>query len=538
MFHKVNDTENEKRPLSAEAEQEPLTHVASKTKDSPQSSEPQGIIDSFTTSEPISLIPEIKAEDYPLDVIPDTVRNAISEAHKYIQAPLPLVASSAFSAMSLAIQGHIDVQRANNLQSPTSLFLLTVAESGERKSTCDKLFTKAISKQENLMQIEAKKRYAKYKTEHEAWTTEKKKLLAGNEPEEKSDCSGSSSSGDVCNKKLEELSLREPQKPNTPRLILNDETPEHLLKSLAEYYPSSGLISSEGGQILGSASMNADNIMKNLSQLNLLWDGSDISKGTMLNGHMKTKGARLTVAIQVQQAVFDMFNESSGDLSRGSGFMARYLICNPESTQGNRMFVEPPSEMTHIKTFNNRITDILNEPLPYEDQELKPKVIKLAPDAKVYWVDFYNGIEKGLIQGGEYSDVRDVANKTADNAVRLSGLFHYFENISSDEIPLEHLKAGCGIALWYLKEAQRFFKRIIFTEDIRVALILEKWLIAKYKDSGNEEFKKSDLQKKAPTKIRGAEPLNLAIKTLVEHNRVTVRKEGQSQYITLHPLLL
>ena len=54
------------------------------------------------------------------------------------------MASSALGALSLTGQAYVDVKRAEGLTGPTSLFLLTIADSGERKSTCDKFFTEPI----------------------------------------------------------------------------------------------------------------------------------------------------------------------------------------------------------------------------------------------------------------------------------------------------------------------------------------------------------------------------------------------------------
>jgi putative DNA primase/helicase len=65
------------------------------------------------------------------------VRNAVEEVQGFTKAPTPLVASSALAALSVAAQAHGDVQRAEKLTGPTSLFILTIADSGERKSTCD-----------------------------------------------------------------------------------------------------------------------------------------------------------------------------------------------------------------------------------------------------------------------------------------------------------------------------------------------------------------------------------------------------------------
>lgn len=87
--------------------------------------------------EPQPLTAKIEPKPYPLDALPDTIRAAVEEVQGFVKAPIPLVASSALAALSLACQAHVDVKRAEKLQGPVGLFLLTIADSGERKSTCD-----------------------------------------------------------------------------------------------------------------------------------------------------------------------------------------------------------------------------------------------------------------------------------------------------------------------------------------------------------------------------------------------------------------
>ena len=106
--------------------------------------------------EPEPLIAEIAPEPYPVDALPETLRAAIEEVVGFVKAPIPLVASTALGALSLAIQAHVDVQRAEKLEGPAGLFLLTIADSGERKSTCDGFFTKAIRQYQDE-QAEAQK---------------------------------------------------------------------------------------------------------------------------------------------------------------------------------------------------------------------------------------------------------------------------------------------------------------------------------------------------------------------------------------------
>jgi hypothetical protein len=77
---------------------------------------------------------------YPIGNLPLVVREAVSEVEAYMQAPLGMIATSALTAASACVQGHYDVARDSRLRSPTSLFSLILAESGERKTAVDGLF--------------------------------------------------------------------------------------------------------------------------------------------------------------------------------------------------------------------------------------------------------------------------------------------------------------------------------------------------------------------------------------------------------------
>ncbi len=73
-------------------------------------------------------------DEFPLSSLPPLIRDAVIEAQQITQAPLGLVAASALGAVSLVCQNLIDVCRLNTLRGPVSLFFLTLAESGERKT--------------------------------------------------------------------------------------------------------------------------------------------------------------------------------------------------------------------------------------------------------------------------------------------------------------------------------------------------------------------------------------------------------------------
>src|SRR5690242_16382574 len=75
------------------------------------------------------------ADPYPVDALGDLIGGAVKAASECIQAPLELCAQSALGNVSLAVQGHANVVLpfAGGRHSPVSLFLLSVAESGDRK---------------------------------------------------------------------------------------------------------------------------------------------------------------------------------------------------------------------------------------------------------------------------------------------------------------------------------------------------------------------------------------------------------------------
>jgi hypothetical protein len=114
-----------------------------------------------------------------LDALPDTIRAAVEEVQAFTKAPVPLVASSALGALSLAIQAHVDVKRTEKLEGPVSLFLLTIADSGERKTTCDGFFTAAIRQYEQEQMELTRVDLLTYKVAIAAWTAEHEGVLLG-----------------------------------------------------------------------------------------------------------------------------------------------------------------------------------------------------------------------------------------------------------------------------------------------------------------------------------------------------------------------
>ena len=473
----------------------------------------------------------LEPEPYPLDALPDTIRAAVEEVVGFVKAPIPLVASSALSALSLACQAHIDVKRAEGLQGPVGLFLLTIADSGERKSSCDSHFSKPVHNYETTQQEQAKPLLKDYAAAVEAWEAKR-----GGIKEKIRQLAKEAKSTSGHEQALRDLEHDKPEPPKIPRLMYADATPEALAYSLAKQWPAGGIVSSEAGIVLGSHGMGKDSAMRNLGLLNQLWDGNSVTIDRRQEGASFTvRGARLTVALQVQEPTLREFFQQSGALARGTGFLARFLVAWPESTQGSRHFTEAPENWPHLAAFHRRIAAILDQPAPIdEDGGLSPALMAMSAEAKALWVDYYNAIESELSSGGELYDVRDVASKSADNAARLAALFQMFGG--GGAISAETFDSASRIAAWHLSESRRFLGELALPVELTDASRLDAWLIKHCRSQRTCSVEKRHALQYGP--LRKKDRLDAAIKELADLDRLRAQNEYKPATLAINPELL
>jgi putative DNA primase/helicase len=482
--------------------------------------------------EPQPLSAKVAPEPYPIDALPKTIRAAVEEVAGFVKAPLPMVASSALAALSLATQAHVDAKRAERLQGPVGLFLLTIADSGERKSTCDGFFTSAIRQYQDEQAEAMKPAIKEYQASIAAWEAERDGILSAIK------CAGKSGKPtDKLRADLAEIQRDKPEAPRVPRLLLGDETPENLAWGLAKHWPSAGVVSAEAGIVFGAHGMSGDSVMRNLGLLNVLWDGGSHSVGRRTSESFTVKGARLTVALQIQEMTLRSFFDKSGGLARGTGFLARFLVAWPESTQGFRPFTEAPENWPHLATFHKRIAAILANPAPIDEEgALSPALMMLAPEAKAAWVAFHDAIESELASGGELYDVRDVASKSADNAARLAALFQIFEHGMGGAVGLECFESASRIAAWHLNESRRFFGELALPAELADAARLDTWLVEYCQREQRHSVGKNHVRQHGP--LRDGARLDTAIRELAELERLRLLKEGKRLTLQLNPALV
>ena len=84
---------------------------------------------------------------FPLEALGE-LKEIVTAISAITQAPVEIAAQSALAVAALCAQKEVDVETLQGTSSPTSLFFLTIAASGERKSSCDKLVTQGVNRRE------------------------------------------------------------------------------------------------------------------------------------------------------------------------------------------------------------------------------------------------------------------------------------------------------------------------------------------------------------------------------------------------------
>jgi hypothetical protein len=344
---------------------------------------------------------------------------------------------------------------------------------------------------------------------------------------------------DILKEKLEDHELLEPEIITAPKIFYEDVSSEAFAYHIAIGHPSASLWSDEGGLFVASNGMKEDNAMGMLAIINRLWDGNDFEPTRKTAKTKKISGRRCTANIMLQQTVFEKWQGKQNDMSRAIGTSARFLTQRPKSTMGEREYQVPPEKTPNMQTFHKRVRDLMEIPLPEDDEgRLKPPIIKLCEEAKKLWIFYFNKIEEALKPGGEFTEVKDFASKSAEQAARISGVIHVFNSGPEGEIQPDTMEQSIHIAQWYLYEAKRIFVTAGLPEEFKNAFILQNWIKHSCQLSQLSQLSQGLILKDGPNQLRDKKIRDNALKILEEHGAVILITEGKKKIIKVNPILL
>ncbi|HDU8580784.1 YfjI family protein [Morganella morganii] len=448
--------------------------------------------------------------NYPLNAFPELIRNAVLSVHEQTRAPVPLIASSVISAVSLTCQGCADVRVSERIVSPVSLFMLVIADSGERKTTADRLVMAPVYAMDEAEQRSADPDTELRRVDEQIWEEKKKSLLA--EIRRKT---AKGLNADEPAAQLKQLYGQKPAAPKIRKRIYNNTTPEALQYGMYTKSPHVGLIADEGANILDRR------IMNDLTFLNSVWDGVPFQVERKTGDSFIIDDGRITLSVMVQKAVFDSYMKRQGDKARGSGFFARCLpvfISDSLSTRGTRFISDTPVYRYSLTPFHERIIEIINR-APGDNKVM----LSFSAQAQTEWNAVYNYIEEQMAPGMPYYQVADCASKLANNIARLAALFSFFAD-DSDIISEDNVKAAEAVCLWYMDQMIHIFSH----RNGEYEKQLLDWLSVNYDNSGSEWIRKNEIRQYGPSLLRKGKLLDSVLDRLEKYRCIRIDRRFRS----------
>jgi len=447
------------------------------------------------------------------------LKAAVDEAENNIQAPRPLIFFGAMSAIAISVQGLFDVRKPIGQSVPMSLMLLSIADSGERKSTAENIFFEPIRNFQKMKGVAHQSELKEWGLKLKIWDTKNKVILKQ---------IAKLTRDDECSEDAEQRLIKHgytrPLEPKQFKMLYEDSTAEALFLGLYQNLPSAGLVSSEGGGVLNGRAL-AD-----LSKHNAIWSGDSITVDRKTVESYEIVGGRLTVSIMSQRSAFNEYIKKVGEKSRGSGLWARFLVCCPKSTQGTRFLKNETISWEHRDKFSSRLTEILELNSALLSTPCKKReVINFTPEAGEVWLRVYNEIESNIKVKGRFDQVSDHASKLADNIARVAALLHHFEGFEGD-VSWSTLQFSIDFCLWCSDEFYKLF--LPKSQEELDAIVLEEWLLLERK-RGDFRISKTRIRQYGPNKLRDKKRLDSALEKLYIENRVNFFSRNGTQYVEL-----
>jgi hypothetical protein len=448
---------------------------------------------------------------YPLSAFHLAAREAAGEVIRHVQAPDALVGMAFLKSMSASAQGLYDVRLPTGQIRPISLNLLMVADSGERKSGVDDLASAPIYAFDQLRMKKYGVDVEKYELEMRIW----KSVDAGLRRQITKLTQEGQSIDELCCR-LSEHATGKPIKPRLRRIMRQNATERAIMDALEGDGESIAFMSDEGEIIIKGGALNQT------GTLNKTWDGAAMLALDRSDGvSIVVRNPRVTVAYMVQRKVLKELLDRRGDVLRGSGHWARYLIGCPASTQGTRYAYQLDTTWTHLPKFQECMRELLDEFGRRIDADaIERTILDFSEDAIARWIELANQVESMLSPWGYLHDIKDFASKAVEIISRVAVLLHVFSK-QEGKISVDTLNRAVTIVEWHIHEFKRLFSpNFAIPQEQADAQVLEHYLLTHYWRRNYKFAQRNLVLRNGP--VRPASRLDAALNCMIAAGRVRI----------------
>lgn len=451
---------------------------------------------------------------YPTNALYSAVANALIEMHTNVKAPYALIAGSLLTGMSICSQGDIQILLPTGQIVPGLLYAATLADSGERKTATDKLVLAPIYARDAAEADKHEEAKAAYQADLRYWKIIDKVLQS-----KITKAVGKGMDTASLRRELTEHTTAKPRKPKPQRIIYQSVTERPLMEALEGENKCVAILSDEGSIVLQGGATNK------MGTLNKAWDNPSVMTFDRADGNIIARDPCVTVSFMIQEKLFKEFLGKRGEIVRQSGFLARFLVSWPASTQGYRYMSLWDPVWEALPKFHERMSVLLDATAARRAAgDTSRKLLSFSPEAKSLFITLQNNVESKLREGGELASVRDFASKSTELVGRLAGIMHHFEGIAGDVISMETLQRAQDLISFYFDEyIDMFGKRNEPSPDQKDIDSLGNYLHSRYWLNGFATAPRNYVRKNGPIRHQGR--FEIALQHMITAGSIVIRHE-------------
>ena len=447
------------------------------------------------------------AEPYPVDSLGADLAAAARAFQAKTQAPMAICANAVLAVACLAAQAHADIELPTGEVKPVSLFLVTIARSGERKTSND-----------NLALTPVKTRESELRVDHDAAAIEHENALAAWEAERKHILQNKKKSFEARKDELDQLGPQ-PKPPLLPIIVCHEPTFEGLARLLINGQPSIGIFASEGGVFIGGHGFSEDAKLRTAAGLSLLWDDGRLTRVRAGDGAVALAGRRVSMHLQAQPDVAARL--FSDPMLVDQGLLSRILVLAPESTQGQRFWRDVAGDHNQAaQKYVARLNELFRRPMPLKEgtrNELSPRMLRLSAEARAIWTTFHDEVERELPPGGLYEAIAGFAAKLPEHAARIAAVLAMYGDPNATEVDARALSNGITLSRHYASTALRVHGASSVNAELLDAEALLKWIRLR---SDRGLISLPDVVQTGPNRIRETATAKRLLALLEQHRRI------------------
>lgn len=460
--------------------------------------------------------------------LPLPLQHVVTELRLLTQAHDDVIINSMLSAMAIAVQASTDILHPfTHKPIPLSLYCITVAESGARKSTVENLLMAPFRDFEQRQEDDGKKRRRRYENETDIYDirlrvlkAKLKKAMTNQNKEEEA-------------KSEAELKLHKENKPivePTPRILVSDITQSALQKVLSASWNALCLNTDEAGKILNGKDFSIP------SFYNGLWDATPFSIERVSTGCSRTSNYRFSMNLMLQPSVFSKYIRIHGEQAKESGFFARCLFAFSKPSPIIQQPIVNKVLTPHLDKFIARITTLLDS--TYEQflcgQLHERRVLELQDTARISTLEHAKEVYRIQLSTNDNPRAPQFIQRATEHALRLAGVMHAFlEEDENDVVDDNLIPSACQITQEYSYRYQEAVDYHEITEPLIQALLTFIQQNTHYHSSLNLHVtSKTLLLQKGPSKLRKKEQLDSALAILELRSAIQIKRVSNGTYIT------